>query len=472
MTANWKILYTKYTGAEQRAVEFLYREMGSSVLREPGVYAIHTMACEPAKSLENADSNLVVLGCRAENAILQRFIEPAELPANGYLIRVTENPDTPGRQLVLIAGSCSSAVLYGAIDFIDIAIPEMARELGNGLRFPDRTLLETLPPYQRASAPETPTRSAFSWGHTIGNFREYLENMARLKLNEVVVWNEFPPLNAQEIVEYAHSWGLRLVWGFAWGWSPGQCQDITPEKLVGLSDRIFDEWRTLWQPLGGDGIYFQSFTETKQETTNGVPLAEAAVNLVNETAQKIWRAAPGLRLVFGLHATSVKNKLDVIAKTHPDICILWEDCGGFPYLGHAMPCPEEDLDFTRRLIGQQRRMGLVFKGQMMMEWQRFVHQAGPYVLGNVASATAANDAHLMEPAWHHLKALWTQFGEEAYRLAELAHAAPNCEILNLTGNLTGKIQWPTALAAQLLWSTREPYRTIFPRVFKLPYLTS
>lgn len=469
-TVDWKILYTNYQGPEQRAVEFLVREMGSWVLREPGVYAIHTMPCEPAQTIAGATTNLVILGCLQQNAILRHFIQPSEVPADGYCIRVLDNPDTTEKQLVLIAGDTPSAVLYGAIDFIDIAVSEMTQELGNGLRFPNRTLREKLPPYDRASAPQTATRSVFCWGHTVNNYREYIENMARMKLNEVMFWNEFPPLNAQEVVDYAHSWGLKVVWGFSWGWSTGGCQDITPENLAGLSDRIVEQWRNVWRPLGGDGIYFQSFTETQQETTNGVPIAESAVALVNETAQKIWRETPGLRLIFGLHATSVKNKLDIIAKTHPDICILWEDCGGFPYLGHAMPNPVIDLAFTEELLAQNRRMGLVFKGQMMMEWQRFVHPTSPYVLGAASAQTIENDARLVEPAWHHLKALWSQYGEEAYQIAAKAHASQNCEILNITGNLTGRVHWPTALAAQLLWDTSESYQELFARVFKLPYL--
>ena len=177
-----------------------------------------------------------------------------------------------------------------------------------------------------------------------------------------------------------------------------------------------------------------------------------------------------IEVIPELHVTYVRNKLEIIAKTHPDLCILWEDCGGFPYLGHAMPDPENDLAFTERLLAQRQRMGLVFKGQMMMEWQRFVHPTGPYVLGNASAQTVENDVRLVEPAWHHLKALWTQYGEEAYQIAAKAHTSQNCEILNITGNLTGKIHWPTALVAQLLWDTTTPYPEILAQVFQLPYL--
>ena len=466
---DWKIIYSRYEGPEARAVDFLYREMGSHLLRAPGIYTIYTMSCEKLDTIAGEDKNLLVLGCIGENEILRRFIAEKDVPRDGYAIRVLDNPDCPGRQLVLIAGSTPLATLYGAIDFIDIAIPEMTAELGNGLRFHNRTLREKLPQYQRTSAPETKKRSVFSWGHTINNYREYIENMARLKLNEIMIWNEYPPLNAKEIVDYAHSWGLAIIWGFSWGWTPA-CRGTDSKTLAGLGNSIMEQWRNVWRPLGGDGIYFQSFTETNQEESNGICIADAAVRLVNETAERIWKEAPGLRLVFGLHATSVRNKLDIIAKTHPDICILWEDCGGFPYRGDVMPEFDSDNAFTKRLLEQDREMGLVFKGQMMMEWGCFAHQAGPYVLGNSSKQTIGNDTSIIEPGWLHLKSLWMQYGEHAYKLASMAHSHPNCSILNITGNLTGKIEWPTALCAQMLWSTREPYQDMLNRIVKMPYI--
>ena len=40
--------------------------------------------------------------------------------------------------------------------------------------------------------------------------------------------------------------------------------------------------------------------------------------------------------------------------------------------------------------------------------------------------------------------------------------------LNLVGNLVGDIHFPTALCAELFWSTAEPYETIRDRVLRRP----
>ena len=60
-------------------------------------------------------------------------------------------------------------------------------------------------------------------------------------------------------------------------------------------------------------------------------VAETVVNLVNEAAEELWKITPDLHLIFGLHATSVREQLDKIAKVDKRIEILWEDCGEFPY---------------------------------------------------------------------------------------------------------------------------------------------
>ena len=51
--------------------------------------------------------------------------------------------------------------------------------------------------------------------------------MARQGLNQVILWNDFAPLNAEEIVEYAHSFGIEVIWGFALGWTEGHCESVT-----------------------------------------------------------------------------------------------------------------------------------------------------------------------------------------------------------------------------------------------------
>ena len=44
------------------------------------------------------------------------------------------------------------------------------------------------------------------------DYRGFFENMARLKLNEIIIWNDYAPTNGREIVAYAHSLGIRVIW--------------------------------------------------------------------------------------------------------------------------------------------------------------------------------------------------------------------------------------------------------------------
>ena len=62
-----------------------------------------------------------------------------------------------------------------------------------------------------------------------------------------------------------------------------------------------------------DGIYFQSFTELNQDAIDGVLIAEAVTRFVNYTSTKLFERYPKLELQFGLHANSVKDKLEYIA---------------------------------------------------------------------------------------------------------------------------------------------------------------
>ena len=42
--------------------------------------------------------------------------------------------------------------------------------------------------------------------------------MARQKFNELVLWNDYIPVNIEDIIDYAHSYGIKVVLGYSWGW--------------------------------------------------------------------------------------------------------------------------------------------------------------------------------------------------------------------------------------------------------------
>ena len=466
---NWKIVYSSYEGVEKRAVEFLNQEIGGRILRDPGIYSVHVMACEKAGCA--LDKNAIVVGTWENNALIRSLVRRDEVPEGGYLVRTMDNPGDPSLQLVVIAGDTPSAVLWGAVDFVDDGLPAIA-PLHDGHHFETDIFEEgRIRPYESRRAPKTRVRSVFFWGHTVDDYETHFANLARLKFNEVIIWNEYPPVNARDIVECAHSWGLAVVWGFSWGWSTN-CNDVDFGALDALGDHIVEEWRAVWKPLGGDGIYFQSFTELSKDTINGHPIAETVVGLVNKTCARIFAESPRERIEFGLHATSVRNKLDIIARVDPRVEIIWENCGGFPYNTNGDFDESAEESFTQELIAQNRPMGLVFKCQAMLDWSRgrFNHQPGPYIMGRAGRRVLEEDGRMLEQLWRHYAADWALHGEFAHRLVRLAQARREPPVtMNLVGNLVGEIRFPTALVSELFWSAEEPYAVILDRVLRRPY---
>ncbi len=468
---QWKLLYTAYSSPiQKRTIEFLYQETGKYLLREPGEYAIYTLSCEPVGN-NLPSENAIIAGTFNDLPLFNRFIAPDQVPNGGYAIRIVANSDFPEKQIILLIGHSEQDVLYAAISFVDDILPMLAPVVGDALHYNRYLFRKSFPLFEKiVPPPASEIRSVFTWGHTINDYQEYIRNLARMKINRLILWNEFPPLNSQEVVDYAHSWGIQVFWGFAWGWSTC-CKNADLKNLDTLSSSIVQEWENVWSKLKGDGIYFQSFTELSANTINGYSVAESAVRLVNHTAEKIRKKSPSLKMIFGLHAWSVKNQMDIIAKTDPEIEILWENCGHFPY-DPIEPNVGETTRFINTLLEQNHSMGLAFKCQLMMDWTRFQHQAGPYILGHIHPDIINGDLQNADELWHYFMDMWEQHGKLAYDQIKLAQNAPsgNKIEMNLVGNLTGPLRWPSVFVSELFWSTEEPYETILARVKRRKYL--
>lgn len=96
--------------------------------------------------------------------------------------------------------------------------------------------------------------------------------------------------------------------GFAWGWST-DCLDTDISNLDKMADESAAKYENDYAHLDGDGIYFQTFTETEKETIGGKLIADAAVEMVNKAAAKILDKHPDLKIQFGLHATVFSRSL-------------------------------------------------------------------------------------------------------------------------------------------------------------------
>ena len=243
-----------------------------------------------------------------------------------------------------------------------------------------------------------------------------------------------------------------------------------------MKDGIVEYFKENYLNAKGDGIYFQSFTETNVENKEGIIVAEAVTKLVNSVAEEIFRLAPDIAIQFGLHATSVKSHLEFLEKVDGRLEIVWEDCGCFPYHYHPTTAtPDalaETLDFTKKIMALRDygKTGLVYKGMMTMDWDNFAHQAGPYVLGRTSGELIKNDIDMLTPMWRYFQTQWQQYAAKyAWEFTRQTYEMKRGDIeLCIAGNLDGGIWYPYAICTELMWSAEEDFAEIEKRVLNRP----
>lgn len=473
---NWSIQYCRFEGIQRRAVELCHRELGAWVLREGTEYVIPTLAIRryPAERT----GNTVVIGCWDECALIREHIAREEIPAGGFAVRVMADPQDAARRLVLITGEGDRELLYGVTDFVFDFIPASAPRRSS-VRNTHDTFHLPLPAYFHASAPAVATRGIWTWGHPINDYRDYIEKMACMRLNQLILWNDFMPLNADDIIDYAHSFGIEVIWGYAWGWTTN-CNNIDLDALDTLSREIAEQFEREYAPHGVDGIYFQSFTELHAPLLKGRLIADVVTDFVNATAARILARYPALKIQFGLHATSVKDYVANIARTDPRVEILWEDCGPAPYAYYHAPQSEaefaENVRVTDEMIdmrtGQGGRSGFAFKGHAVFDWTRFVHQSGPYILGEASSRLIEHDREMLRPIWRTVQSDWMRYGDQTWRMVRHIVEKTGGDItLCAVGDVfAGFAPYSLALTAEMLWDADTDYPELCARVTRRPFV--
>lgn len=367
--------------------------------------------------------------------------------------RITVKEDT-----VYVEGADSSGILYGCIDFYNKYLSRI-EWTGRTDPYIKNPFGAPLPDFSLTSAPAIAQRGLWTWGHVIYDWRGYLDNMMLLKLNTLIMWNEFVPLNAREIIDYAHRAGIKVYFGFPWGWTT-DCRKVDLAALHRLSEDVAEYYEKNYADLDCDGIYFQSFTELSVDSLNGVSIADAVTDFVNETAARIFERHPSLELQFGLHASSVRSRTNSIACVDSRITIVWEDCGAFPY--NYLPCKVEDIDetvsFTERIAtlrGDGERFGAVLKGLTKLDWSCFEYPTGPYMIGVCSERKARERMERKKDVWRMLEAHWLSNSDAAYRTVKRVAAVTGgrCCLTALVedGMFERRLHYPVALLSEMLW---------------------
>ncbi len=466
---TWKVVYSSVEGPEGHALEILNERIGQHFLRDSHRTTPLMLPMEKdGGTVVQGKRDKVIVGVPAKSAAVREILAESKtkVPSGGYLIK-TMNKN--GGNIVLIAGDNPSAVLWGVFDFLDTVVPTLERGLtGQCARYVGSFFRAgRIPNYEYATAPETPIRGMWSWGFVVDDYRTTFRAMARARMNRVILWNNRQVINAREVVECAHSWGIEVFWGFSWGWtfsgSDGNTLDFNK-----LSDCILEQWKTMWKPMCGDGIYFQSFTETSKKDIKGRSIPEAVTDLVNMTSKRIRDDSPNMKIIFGLHSTSIKRPggTEAIAKVDPSLELLWEDCGGFPYTFADGRVLNPDTAFCRKVLDTTPNAGFCWKGQLLLDWGDFVSPAGPFMLGCAGRKLFSEDVEKVayehtsfnedwilngKAVWEHMRALRSGSGRKPVQFSAVAeYNPPHC--------------FATLCQAEMFWSTKDSWEEIAKRV--------
>ncbi len=419
---------------------------------------------------EGEEYRYIYIGTKGNNPYIREKADNALTHKEGYSIRV-ENDS------VWIEGYDDAGVLYGCMDFYNKYI--VRQEYPGKKPFRMNPFEGELEDYCCLSFPAVQNRGIWTWGHVIYDYRDFIDNMVRLKINTVIVWNDFVPVNAAEMVEYAHDCGVKILWGFAWLWDT-DCRKFSIGNLGGMAEEIFRTYEKEYAAVGGDGIYFQSFTELGTDTIDGMVIAEAVTAFVNETAELFYEKYPGMELQFGLHATSVRNKLEFIEKVNPKIRIVWENCGAFPfsYFPENVETFAETKDFVKKIAvlrGEEDKFGAVTKGFTQLDWSTFVHADGPMLVGNSGPYLKQNRIDRKKKIWRYLQAGWLANADKAYEMvremAEVKKGDLYITALVEDGMFEENCMYPVALFSEMLWDNEKKLTDMMREVGLRSYVT-
>ena len=406
------IIYGSYkTGLQKKAVEMLSEIVQNETIEFPACFSVE-------ENFDKEEFLCIYIGTKENNKFIAEKSDKILTKPEEYAILVKNDE-------IVIEGFDDSGVLYGCIDFYNRYIAPFVAIDTMGNKRVDLFKAETkLPEFFNQSAPKIKERGIWTWVHVIYDYKCFVENMAKLNMNCLILWNDFVPLNIDEVVSYAHDFGIKVILGYPWLWDNTDFSEINFEELDKESDRIVSEYEQNYKNLNIDGIYFQSFTELYQEKIGDVLVAEAVCDFVNKTADKIFGISPDLRLQFGLHAISVKDRSEYIKKTDKRIEIIWEDCGSMPfnYEPDALSDFDETKEFLKKITklrGNDEKFGAVTKSFVRLDWMAFKHRKGPFVLGKSSENMHKNRMDRKKGMWRTVQAAWLKNGEKAREMIEL-----------------------------------------------------
>lgn len=467
---QWKICCgTSLEKIERKALSVLYGAVAGYV---PYVLSV----CHPGE--ETANDNLIYFGTAKSNPALTPLEKKGVYRPNrepeGYSINVAPSLRCAERTDIVIQGADPSGVLYGVYSFITAYLDDIWKYEGYHFNRRAELFRDPAPRFALSESPSVKNRGIWTWGHRIYDYRTFLENMARCKMNMLIMWNDFAPVNGKEIVEYAHDCGIRVIWGFSCGWGDDvEVDPLDDGNMEKWCRKVLDTYETEYLPLGGDGLYFQGFTERNETSINGVSIASLITRWINTVAGKLHRKFPELYIQFGLHATSIRENFGELGALSGDATPVWEDCGSFPY--HYDPREgniPETFEYHKKIIElaeKNGKFGAVFKGFTVLNWKTFEHYRGRTLIGESDELFRRERLEEKRFYWKFCEPYWIN---NAPILREFCRAVENAKLSESTvvalvedGMFEDAVSPSVGLFAELIWNAKTDPQKLIERVY-------
>lgn len=311
------------------------------------------------------------------NALVLQIDSNKITHVEGFSIHITQ-PDENGFQKIEITAHDESGLLY-AIDDLEHFYISRVRFKGRITDQYFKVFGEAMPEFSRNSYPKIDMRGFWTWGYVIYDYRAYIDYMSRWKMNTLIIWHEMLPVNIEEVIQYAHANGIKVILGYSCGYGV-QFDPNDSCETDKWHDDVIKSYREEYASLDIDGVYFQAFTETNALEIGGVWIAKLTADWINYIAGDMLKEYPNLQIYFGVHATSIRDNYAMLEPVDERIHIVWEDCGSYPYdyVPDNLDGFENTVDYTHKLAslrGKNERFGAVFKGFTVLNWKTFKHHA-------------------------------------------------------------------------------------------------
>lgn len=479
---RWKIVYGRYEGVERFAVAELQRIVQTYV-----PYVVEIVAARDYRP--GQDDHCLVLGTAADNPLVRHCIDQGWIKAparpEGFAYRCGDAPFPPAKRAAVIAGADAKGVLNGVADFgVSVVSPQCVALTATSRHF----AINNFKDFAYDAAPAIDHRGIWTWGYVIYDYRAFIDNMARLKMNMLTVWNDCAPLNLSEVVEYAHSRGIRLICGFHWGWGVAGLSLASRADCEKVRDEVIANYERQYLPCGVDGIYFQTLTEHPNTMDGGKTTAALVCDWVNLIARALLERHPGLCIQFGLHATSILDHYPDLLPLDPRITIVWEDAGTTPYSYVPTLAHPADSHFSKHGLGDfegtlayskkiaafrgKTEFGLCPKGYSNLDWTFEFEHHGPFLLGERSARFLRRRAEEKRQWNDFINAAWPGCAEAQARFyREIRACAPGgiTSIALVEDALieTG-IPFSAALFAETVWNPDRPVDEL-TRISLSPY---